>query len=264
MTTSNLPDFTDPEYEILPLYIVSENLALETGKSIGLWLFRIIQAVHPYNEPPRDSNSTRLILRPDKKWGTIKSREEVKYGNQNRKPLWFDPYAPKEVVATYSVEYYDYGSWDIRESILNWFLSTFSTPPINDWEFQGIDIRLNKEGVCLHRNDFRAWCLASNYPLPRFWFGEVETPSIPAAPNQEDILAAQVRELFWGEPIPEGHNRPTRKQIVSWLMSHPAKGSLTEKAATRIYQSTKPSNIPSHGNLSQQNKPFPEPPYPIK
>lgn len=192
MTTPNLPDFSDPEYETLPIYTVAETLALETGKRIGLWLWRIACSACTQEEPAHDSNSPSLILRPDEKWGIPKSKRENVY--QPRTPGWINSRLtyPDHSRISHSrlVEYRTL--WNLQESILNRFLSNFNTPPVDDRAFQGIDISLHKEGVCLYRNDFQKWCEASGYALPRFWFGD-EAPK-PSPADQMKQLKESARK----------------------------------------------------------------------
>lgn len=77
----------------------------------------------------------------------------------------------------------------------------------------------------------------------------------------EARLIKIVSDSFWCPP-PEGHNRPTKKQITEWLMRGFEEKGLTNKGAERVYQASKPDNIPKHGNLPRTKLPFPDPPHP--
>jgi hypothetical protein len=166
--TDRIPDFSEPEYEILPFYTVVETFSFETGKHIGLWLWRLARSACTEDNLPYDKNIIPLILRPDKKWKIIKSKRKETYRPKSF-TIWSDPWAPMERAGSRLI-YYDV-PWSLEESVLNSFLSAFVNVPVDDRSFKGIDINLKSEGVCIHRADFKEWCIDSEYPLPRFWFG---------------------------------------------------------------------------------------------
>lgn len=118
------------------------------------------------------------------------------------------------------------------------------------------------EKVVVYRDDFTQWCVVSGYQQPNFWKcrGDVQ----PAIQSPEQKLSTIVYQCFWKYDPPEGHNRPTKVQIVDWLLGGYGKEvpEFSRKAAERIYMNSKPSNIPKRGNLPAKNKPYPAPIHP--
>ena len=117
------------------------------------------------------------------------------------------------------------------------------------------------------REDFERWLVCHGKDKPNFWFGDIaltsnQSPSPPIAPTFEQKLAKIVTNSFWTTLPPKGFNRPTKDEIIDWLMNRYENEGLTKKAAERVYQASKPNHIPKHGNLPQSNKPFPPPSYP--
>ena len=127
-------------------------------------------------------------------------------------------------------------------------------------------ISVDLNDVRVRSDDFYIWCKSAGHPLPHFWFGaqnQSETTDLPKRkPSLETRLSNTVRRLFWENPVPPGYNRPTKDQIIDWLMDYASQNGLTNKAAARIYTATRPEHIPSRGNLPRDKKPFPLPPHP--
>ena len=211
MTTSNLPDFSDPEYESLPIYTVAENLSLETGKSVGLWLWRMAKGACV-----EETSLPVLRLRPDKNWGIPKSKRQEVY--KPRTSNWVNSFLtyPDHSMVKHSELVRYKTTWSIQESSLTLFLSKFNAPPVDDRDFQGIDINFKREGIVLHRTDFRSWYELSGYsPLPIFWFGEAEQAKLsPAAQAQKDESDRRLQAIAYvkGQPATS-----TEKNIIKAL-----------------------------------------------
>lgn len=248
-----MPKYDLSAYKTIRLYLLLHELQTETEEPLVLWLHRIACAVDPFMK-----HGQRLKLRPDENWKVSRTREEriiVPVGDPHGSLARF--------AGMRDVTYWD--PWEFDRSAL----IIFTEPPIDIREAPGLESRLKDEGIQIHRDDFRTWCQSAGYPLPRFWFPEEQRKHVPSSGKQshskkslEAKLTELVIQLFWESPPPAGHNRPTKTQITDWLMEYAATDGLTEKAAARIFTSSRPEHIPKHGNLPHDKKPFPLPPYP--
>ena len=182
MTTQDLTD-----YETLPLYDVIKNLAKETKKPLAFWIYTIAKAACTEDEPSADSNAQPLMLRPDKNWKIQDGYEEIEL-DQTDHCSWMDDRFPglrergrdhiNKLRGSSGYSSYQkkpiFIDWRLEFSALAWVFTECPRVPVDDGVFLGIDTDFKEEGIVLHRTDFRAWCEASDYALPRFWFGEDE------------------------------------------------------------------------------------------
>ncbi len=256
--------------EILPILTIAEECSREfPNTSRFTWLVHMARAI--YSEPPE------LLLRPDNSWKLFQTATPARWVTEESGQ---DVYALIEVLGvtakngkilgqkTISIpsspaKFIDYDKKLSRlKQLIQPLESTVEPAWIEEYAFTE---RLN-------RDDFRVWCEALEHPLPRFWFSEEQPKQVvPSSDNQaqakrplEAKLTDIVSKLFWESPPPVGHNRPTKTQITDWLMEYAGADGLTEKAAARVYTSSRPGHIPKHGNLPHDKKPFPLPPYPTK
>lgn len=231
------------DYETLPLYDVIQNLSIETGKPIGLWLFRIAQAVCTKNEPLNDSNIVHLMLRPDDRWKVLTGYKKIEKKPRNV-DSWMDTrfgglrerteHRFNDLSANVTVEAGDrdgnevavFDFWVVEHSVLTSFLSKNVSPPIKEECWKGMNNNLKKEGVVLHRSDFREWCRNSSYDLPRFWYTDKDrqestelTPHLESPAGLSENLAATTRlnaVIYVKEQTSEASNKIIIKKLETY------------------------------------------------
>lgn len=156
-----MTDFSD--CPCLQLYKLLTELKKETKKPVTIWLHKI--AIAATIDP--EVTSKNLRLRPDDTWriflGWERKKHYRKTGTVNR---WGDNPPSREYAGSHP-ETID-GEWKIESS----YLTQFKNVPDNPEEPLGLKLNLDFEGIKIYRDDFRTWCLASGYNLPRFWFPE--------------------------------------------------------------------------------------------
>lgn len=182
--TDQIPDLSD--FENLPLYDVVKNLAIETRKPRSLWLYRIARSACTEKEPLNDVTVSPLRLFPEDHWciiqvfntRTIRSHGiggdfEIKPGR-----------APKRFEST---------TWQLKDSGLRAYKNLQDVHEVPHTETV-----LETEGVTINKKEFAKWCLASGYPLPKFWFGDTtQTDQTPAEQRKQlDESARQQAEEY--------------------------------------------------------------------
>lgn len=176
---------------------------------------------------------------------------------------------PAEYALSYLFDLAQSDELDEREflkSFTNKCILKFSNKPFPEGLgfFAQKNLKEILSAILINQDDFGEWCQQAGYPLPQFWFGENHLPKQKHCPNLELEVQEEVKKAFWKESPPEGHNRPTKKKIVDWVLEHYQSKGITNKAAERIFKATRPDHIPKHGNLPNSKKPYPTPPSPHK
>ena len=190
MPSRNLSGFSK-----LPLYELLQELEKETGEPFIMWLHRISLAVAPDN-----NGRQKLILRLGASWRLpshyeerVETYEPLHNSRTNRRDIYEHRW--KELIfVPWSLEVFD-------KSILSHFVCEPQSTNVP----RNLEAKLKEEGVQIHRDDFRSWCVSAGYPLPRFWFpGEVcHSPSIKdeelsLGPDlSPEEIAAQGKKLRW-------------------------------------------------------------------
>ncbi|MBW2185881.1 MAG: hypothetical protein JRG71_05605 [Deltaproteobacteria bacterium] len=260
MTIQNLLNLTAPEYEIVKIYDVIQNLSIETNETFSLWLLRIARSACPLGESLSNCDIVPLTLRPDEKWGIPKTRRETTY--RQSRPSWFDGSAPMERAGSHLINYHE--NWNFKESVLSWVCTEYAYPPSDDRVFKGIDINFINEGIVLYRSDFREWCLASNYPLPRFWFaGQTENPEKTkgqaladlrhgkAAPSK--IAVKTIADIIEEKNI-TGDYWHQITEIRSWLSDNPNTRTTEDRLKTEVNKELCSREIAPKRNAPRKNK----------
>lgn len=189
-----MSDFADD----LPIYTVAHEWAKETpGTSCYFWMHRMAKAI--YSEPPT------LALRPDDSWGKWKERSYTVSRGLNWATSWkHGGYESRDIVRIVPPpppppEFLPYKPEESRLAKLAQPLTSTEEPP---WLKTGFRETINRE-------DFKAWCGSAGYPLPRFWFGELEHLASTPRPTPREIIERERRAGMTG-------NKPSvMKSIVA-------------------------------------------------
>lgn len=181
--TDRIQDLTD--FETLPLYDVAKHMAAETRPPLTSWLYRII------------------------KGGVI-----VCLNHYAGNGAMFDIEMMDQIAENPLPSEEDYSVKLIRVSgFFNRFSNNSKVPTIVGNEKPEPHIRTLKEQlkeITINREHFRAWCESQEYPLPKFWFGDIaQTGQTPAEKRkrldestrqQAEEYALQERKRGTAEP----------------------------------------------------------------
>ncbi|MDY0185567.1 MAG: hypothetical protein RBR43_06790 [Desulfuromonadaceae bacterium] len=172
-----IPDLTD--IEMLPIYEISKLMEAETGTPLVVWLHRMVKG------------GVLVCFYQD--YGAEKVNNVLEKFNSSPKSISEE---------SFSEQLINIGSLLGRQN---------STP--------GPKYRLLKdqiEGALVRRENFHAWCISAEHPLPRFWFrdkaGELLSPV-----DQQKRLQQTSRDQAEDYAVKERNKNTPLSEIINYL-----------------------------------------------
>lgn len=159
-------------YPALPIYTIAINLQEENDQPIGYWLNLMTNSICIKGTPLPNTIENPLILCPDNTWGIDKPTGKTidKYAPQKRDRGWSSPPPPPRLLSSSPV--LERIPWEIESSVL--WLEHSKEPDLSEHLTNRTQSKIEKERINVKQDYFRPWFTAVGYPLPRFWFSEVE------------------------------------------------------------------------------------------